>query len=90
MTDSEEKKVLRGKIEAILFVAGDSVALPDLAKALQTEVNDLEYLLNDISNEYDYEQRGFVLRRFGDRVQLATRAQYAPDVVRLLQPVQQQ
>ena len=43
-----------------------------------------------ISDEYDYRQRGFLLKRFGENVQLATRPLYSEDVVRLLQPVQQQ
>ena len=46
--------------------------------------------LNAIRDEYDYDQRGFLLKRFGDKVQLATRPLYAQDVLRLLQPVQQQ
>ena len=36
------------------------------------------------------DETAFLLKRFGDHVQLATRPLYSGDVVRLLQPVQQQ
>ncbi len=81
---------LKGRIEAILFVAGEAVDIRDLAKALQISEKELKTVLNEIGSEYDYEQRGFMLKRFGDKVQLATRPLYSEDVLRLLQPVQQQ
>ena len=85
-----EEGSLKGRIEAILFVAGEAVRLEELARALNLPVNQVEEALEEIKNEYDYEQRGFCLKRFGRQVQLATRALYADDVVRLLQPVQKQ
>ena len=81
---------LKGRIEAILFVAGEAVSIRDLAKALQVDEKGLKAVLKKIGSEYDYEQRGFMLKRFGDKVQLATRPMYSEDVLRLLQPVQQQ
>ena len=81
---------LKGRIEAILFVAGEAVGIRDLVKALRVEEKELKETLKKIGSEYDYEQRGFMLKRFGDKVQLATRPLYSEDVLRLLQPVQQQ
>ncbi len=81
---------LKGRIEAILFVAGEAVSIRNLARALQIGENEVRSVLNEIRDEYDYEQRGFILKKFGDNVQLATRPLYSGDVVRLLQPVQQQ
>ena len=85
-----EEGSLKGRIEAILFVAGEAVRLEELARALNLPVGQVEKALEELKNEYDYEQRGFCLKRFGRQVQLATRALYADDVVRLLQPVQKQ
>lgn len=87
--DSEEK-TLKGRIEAILFVSGEAVSVKDLAKALQTDEKEVRSTLKELRDEYDYGQRGVLLKRFGDKVQMATRPLYAGDVVRLLQPVQQQ
>lgn len=89
-TKQSEGGSLKGRIEAILFVAGDAVGIRDLAKALRIEEKELKEALKMIGSEYDYEQRGFMLKRFGDKVQLATRPLYSEDVLRLLQPVQQQ
>ena len=52
--------------------------------------DELENNLEQLSDEYDFNQRGFMLKRFGSKVQLATRPLYADAVVRLLQPVQMQ
>lgn len=92
MSEKEEVRggSLKGRIEAILFVAGEAVSLKDMAKALTVGEKELKSALEEIGSEYDYEQRGFMLKRFGDKVQLATRPLYAEDVLRLLQPVQQQ
>ena len=81
---------VRGRVEAILFVAGEPVLVSDMAKALELNESDMSHVLDLLVNEYDFEQRGFCLKRFGKHVQLATRAIYADWVERLLQPVQKQ
>lgn len=81
---------LAGRIEAILFVAGEAVRIDDLSKALDVPVKEVEAELIRLRDEYDFGQRGFTLKRFGHQVQLATRALYSTDVVHLLQPVQKQ
>ena len=85
-----EEGNIKGCLEAILFVAGEPIALRELARATRLTEGELDKELQEIAGEYDYAQRGFVIKRFGDKVQLATRALYADDIVRLLQPVQQQ
>lgn len=86
----ENEPDLKCRIEAILFVAGEAVERKELARALCVEKNELDAALNELAGEFDYERRGFCLKLFGDKVQLATRALYADDIVRLLQPVQKQ
>lgn len=85
-----EEGNVEGRIEAILYVAGEPVAVKDLAVALSVEPAELEQILTRMRDRYDFEQRGFMIRRFGEHVQLGTRPLYSEDVVRLLQPVQQQ
>jgi len=80
----------KGRIEAILFVAGEAVEIRELSRALGQDEKTVRRTLHDLESEYDYQQRGFMLKRFGEKVQLATRPLYADDVVRLLQPVQKQ
>lgn len=85
-----QEGTLKGKIEAILYVSGEAVAIRELARALQTDEAEIRSELDSLRDEYDYGQRGFIIKRFGNNVQLATRPLYAEDVLRLLQPVQQQ
>ena len=87
---NSEEGTLKGRIEAILFVAGEAVSIRELARALQTDEKEIRKAVASLKDEYDYGQRGFLLKRFGDNIQLATRSLYAADVMRLLQPVQQQ
>ena len=87
---SQAAGTLSGRIEAILFVAGEPVRVEELAKALGVTVRAVENEIIKLRDEYDFHQRGFILKRFGHQVQLATRALYAQDVVHLLQPVQKQ
>lgn len=75
-------------IEAILFVAGEPVAISDLSRALQ--VTELETMRAIEDMERLNPTRGVVLRRYGDHVRLETPAELAPYVERLLQPVQRQ
>lgn len=86
----EDEANIQGRIEAILFVAGEAVPVRQLAKALQLDVPVVRHVLEQMRDDYDFHQRGFVIKEFGEKVQLATRPLYAEDVVRMLQPVQQQ
>ena len=75
-------------LEAILFVAGETVAVSDLAQAL--EVSEMEIMHAVEALERECERRGVTVRRYGDHLRMETRAEYAPYVERLLQPVQRQ
>lgn len=75
-------------LEAILFVAGEPVAVADLARAL--EVGEMEIMHAVEALERECERRGVTVRRYGDHLRMATRPEYAPYVERLLQPVQRQ
>lgn len=78
------------KIEAILFVAGEPVAVKDIAAALElTEVETMQ-AVESLQRDYDMNRRGITLRRYGDHLRLETRPEYAPYVERMLQPVQRQ
>lgn len=75
-------------LEAILFVAGEPVAIRDLAAAL--ELGEIELMNAVEALERACESRGVTIKRYGDHLRMETRAEYAPYVERLLQPVQRQ
>lgn len=62
----------------------------DLAEALGLSALELEHELKKLEDAYEERQSGIMLKRFGDRLQLATRPRYAPYIERLLQPTQRQ
>lgn len=77
-------------IEAVLFVAGEPVDVKEMQKAL--DVTELETMqaIDYLDSDYNFHRRGICLKRFGSHIQLSTRAEYAPFVERLLQPIQKQ
>ncbi len=77
-------------IEAILFVSGESVNVPDLAQALGMSEMETMQAVELLQKEYEMQARGIALKRYGDHLKLETRAEYALYVERLLQPVQRQ
>ena len=81
---------LHNIIEAILYVAGEPVSISEITRALDTGEADVRLAIDSLQQQYDSQQRGLRLKRFGEYIQLATRAIYAPYIERLLQPVQRQ
>jgi len=77
-------------IEAILFVAGEPLAIADIASALQLTEMEIMHAVEDLQRDFDISQRGITLKRYGDHLRLETRPEYAEYVERLLQPVQRQ
>lgn len=77
-------------IEAILFVSGEPLQIGALAHALEVTEIEISEALEALESDYDFQRRGICLKRFGSHVQLSTRADYAPYIEKLLQPVQKQ
>lgn len=77
-------------IEAILFVSGEAISVPELAQALGLSEMETMHAVEQLQKEYESAARGIALRRYGDHLKLETRAEYALYVERMLQPVQRQ
>lgn len=75
-------------IEAILYVAGEAVPISELCRTLEMTDIEMTLALNDL--EAALQGHGIRLMRYGDHVRLETRAEYAEDIQRMLQPVQKQ
>ncbi|MBR1607701.1 MAG: SMC-Scp complex subunit ScpB [Clostridia bacterium] len=83
---SELSKIL----EAILFVSGEPLQIAALANALEVTELEVSAAADELASDYDYNRRGICLKRFGSHIQLSTRADYAPQIEKLLQPIQKQ
>lgn len=77
-------------IEAILFVAGEPVNISAISSALDVTEMEISAAADELVSDYDYNRRGICLKRFGSHIQLSTRSDYAPQIEKLLQPVQKQ
>ena len=64
-------------LEAVLFAAGDAVPLDRLAAALETSRASLMEAAASLENLYDFENRGIMLLRLEDKLQLCSRPLYA-------------
>jgi segregation and condensation protein B len=73
---------LESLIESLLFVADEPVAVSQLAKALEVEVNSIEGALKRLRTEYS--QRGLRIQRKGERVQIVTAPEAAAHIERFL------
>lgn len=68
---------LEAGLEAVLFAAGDAVPLDRLAAALETSRASLMEAAASLENLYDFENRGIMLLRLEDKLQLCSRPLYA-------------
>lgn len=77
-------------IEAILFIAGEPVEIRELQRALEVTEMETQQAIDALDSDYSFHRRGICLKKFGNHIQLSTRAEYASYVERLLQPIQKQ
>lgn len=68
---------LEAGLEAVLFAAGDAVPVERLVAALETSREALLDAAAALENLYDFENRGIMLLRLEDKLQLCSRPLYA-------------
>ena len=61
-----------------------------VARALEVTELEVSAAADELASDYDYNRRGICLKRFGTHIQLSTRPDYAPQIEKLLQPIQKQ
>ncbi|MBQ9941696.1 MAG: SMC-Scp complex subunit ScpB [Christensenellaceae bacterium] len=71
------KEQVMGKVENILFAAGDSMEINVLAEALGVESAQMHEWMDEEIARRQESGNGLIIRRFEDRVQLATRPEEA-------------
>lgn len=76
---------MRAACEAILFASGEPVETVRIAEALETEAEVVTGLMNDISAELDKRKSGICLLKLGNKYQLCSRVEYAPQVRAVLE-----
>ena len=75
---------LRAAVEAVLMVIDEPVTEPLLGAALEVSTPAVTEVLQQLSREYDEQDRGFMLRRYAGGWRVYSRAECAPAVERFL------
>lgn len=80
-----DKEELKGRLEAVLFAGGDPISVREMAQLLEVVPDTIEVLLDEMAGQYQKSSRGIMILRLGDRLQLATKAEYSRWVLKLAQ-----
>ena len=84
--ENRNEQVLRHKIECMLFVAGDPVAIAELARVLDLPTPKTRTLLSEMEYSYRVEGRGVQLLVTHDTAQLVSNRDYIEEVKQLVNP----
>lgn len=79
-----ENNVL-GRIEAMLFAAGEPVEAARIAEILELDVENVTKMLASLADIYEERNSGICLIRIDGKYQLCTKEEYAEDVRKLLE-----
>lgn len=79
-----ENNVL-GRIEAMLFAAGEPVEAAKIAEILELDVENVTKMLASLADIYEERNSGISLIRIDGKYQLCTKEEYADDVRKLLE-----
>ena len=84
--EKHNEKSLWHRIECMLFVAGDPVAITELARVLDLSMPNLRSALSEMEFSYRVEGRGVQLLVTHDTAQLVSNRDYIEDVKKLVNP----
>lgn len=76
---------LLGRIEAMLFAAGEPVEAAKIAEILELDVENVTKMLASLADIYEERNSGICLIRIDGKYQLCTKEEYADDVRKLLE-----
>lgn len=79
-------KEIKSIIEGLLFVAGDSVSLKELAHVLSIDDNTVKRIVNQMIDTYNDEKRGIQIIEVNGSYQLCTRPEHYEYIERLVKP----
>ncbi|HZK33539.1 MAG TPA: SMC-Scp complex subunit ScpB [Tissierellaceae bacterium] len=82
MDDKEIKSI----IEALLFTWGDPLESKDIAYILEMDQDEIDKLIEEMIDEFDYNRRGLKIIKVKESYQLATRPNHFEWLKKLLTP----
>ena len=81
-----EKSIIKNITESILFVAGDTVLISDLAKLFEISEEKISEIILEMVEERQQSQSGILIRLIDEGVQFCTNKIYSKYVEELLSP----
>lgn len=88
MSKKPDKKTLSNIVEGILFVAGNGVALKDIADKLEVKVDDIKSAIEVLKEKYD-EDNGINIILYKDKAQLTSNPKYSEEISTVLNPIKE-
>ena len=76
-------------IEGILFVAGDAVAMFDIADKLNVDIKEVKNAVKSLQAKRKSEASGIQVLVFNDKVQLASNNAYSEEIASVLNPIKE-
>ncbi len=81
-----DKKELKSIIEALLFIWGEPLTIDDISEVVGVKTNDLEKIINEMIDEFDYYRRGIRIIKINKSYQLCTRKEHYKWISKLCTP----
>ncbi|MCR1898045.1 SMC-Scp complex subunit ScpB [Irregularibacter muris] len=75
-----------GIIEGVLFAAGETVNISDIARIIDEDMKTTENILREMADLFDYERRGVQIKKTGNEYQLATRPEHYEYIQSVMAP----
>lgn len=80
---------LKGIIESILFVAGESVEIFEIADKLQVDLEEVKNAIKELKSEREQTKSGIQILTFNDKVQLSSNPDYSEQIAEVLNPIKE-
>ena len=85
---NQEKNSLENKLEALLFVSGDSVEISDIIEKWQVTDKQIDKAVENLKERFN-ENFGIKLLKFKNKLQLCSNPEFADDVSLVLNPIRE-
>lgn len=71
-----DNREIKSIIEGLLFTWGDPLELKDLSSVLEIDVNELEDIMKELIDDFDFNRRGLRIIKFNNFYQIGTRPEH--------------
>lgn len=81
---------IKSIIEALLFTSGEPVSIAGISDVLDIDKPTIKKIIQEMTNDFNYERRGIQIINFDDKYQLGTRPEHNEYIRKLLKPQNKQ